>query len=71
MRSPAKDASETKINPIIIYALDHCPYCKSAVKLLDTHKIKYNKIIVENDEKIKEKSESSRSFLFKLVKDMS
>ncbi len=50
-----KDASETKINPIIIYALEHCPYCKNATKLLDSHKIKYNKIIIENDDKIKEK----------------
>lgn len=53
--STIKKDEEGKLNPIIIYALEHCPYCKNATKLLDTHKIKYNKIIVENDDKMKEK----------------
>ncbi len=50
-----KKDEENKLQPIIIYALEECPYCKNAIKLLDTHKIKYNKIIVENETKIKEK----------------
>ena len=53
--STIKKEGESKLYPIVIYALEECPYCKSAVKLLDTHKIKYNKIIVENETKIKEK----------------
>lgn len=53
--STIKKDEESKLQPIIIYALEECPYCKGAVKLLDTHKIKYNKIIVENEQKIKEK----------------
>ncbi len=44
-----------KLYPIVIYVLDSCPYCHNALKLLDTHKLKYNKIVVENDEKIKDK----------------
>ncbi len=48
-------SNSTKIHPIIVYALENCPYCKSAIALLDSHKIKYNKILVENDAKVKEK----------------
>lgn len=50
-----KKDEESKLKPIIIYALKDCPYCKGAVKLLDSYKIKYNKIIIENDQNIKEK----------------
>jgi glutaredoxin len=53
--SQLKKNVSTKIHPIIVYSLETCPYCKSALSLLDSHKIKYNKIIVENDPKIKEK----------------
>ncbi len=53
--STIKKDEESKLHPIIIYTLEECPYCKNAIKLLDTHKIKYNKIIVENETKIKEK----------------
>ena len=53
--STIKKEGESKLHPIVIYALENCPYCKSAIQLLDTHKIKYNKIIVENEPKIKEK----------------
>ncbi len=53
--STIKKEGENKLYPIVIYALENCSYCKSAVQLLDTHKIKYNKIIVENDQKVKEK----------------
>lgn len=53
--STIKKEGESKLHPIVIYALENCPYCKSAIQLLDNHKIKYNKIIVENESKIKEK----------------
>ena len=38
---------------IIIYVLDHCPYCNNALSLLEDNKIKYKKIIVENTEEAK------------------
>jgi glutaredoxin len=49
--SKLKKNISTKMHPIVIYALPNCPYCKSALELLDTHKIKYNKMIVENEKK--------------------
>ncbi len=52
---------DNKLHSIIIYTLEECPYCKSAIKLLDNHKIKYNKIVVENDLKIKEKYKKQTS----------
>lgn len=56
-----KKEVDTKLHSVIIYALEDCPYCKSAIKLLDNHKIKYNKIIVENDDKIKDKYKKQTS----------
>jgi glutaredoxin 3 len=38
---------------IIIYVLEHCPYCNNALKLLEYNNIKYKKIIVENTEEAK------------------
>ena len=40
---------------IILYVLEHCPYCNEALDLLKKNKIKHKKIIVENDEIIKNK----------------
>lgn len=53
--SEIKKNISAKIHPILLYALEDCPYCKSAIALLEEHKLKYNKIIVENNEKSKEK----------------
>lgn len=38
---------------IVIYTIDHCNYCQDSIGLLETHDIKYKKILV--DEKDKEK----------------
>lgn len=38
---------------LVLYVLEHCPYCNNALKLLDENKIKYKKIVVENTEKDK------------------
>ena len=53
--STIKKNVSKKLFPIVIYVLETCPYCHNALKLLDQLKIKYNKIIVENDDKIKDK----------------
>ncbi len=44
------DSKSSKMYPIILYVLENCPYCHSAMELLDNHKIKYNKIVVANDD---------------------
>lgn len=33
-----------------LYILESCPYCKKVMSFLDEHKIKYNKIGIENKE---------------------
>ena len=38
---------------INIYILEECPYCSKALELLKMYKIKHKKIIVQNEEKIK------------------
>jgi glutaredoxin 3 len=38
---------------IVLYILETCPYCRNALSLLDSYKIKYKKIIVENTEEAK------------------
>ena len=38
---------------IILYILETCPYCKNALSLLESYKIKYKKIVVENTEEAK------------------
>ncbi len=53
--STIKKNVSKKLFPIVIYVLETCPYCHNALKLLDQLKIKYNKIIVENEDKIKDK----------------
>ncbi len=60
-QTTVKKNVEEKLNDIIIYALEECPYCKAAIKTLDKNKIKYNKIIVENDPKIKDKYKKQTS----------
>ena len=40
---------------IVLYVLEHCPFCNNALRLLDENNLKYNKIIVENTEKEKRK----------------
>jgi glutaredoxin len=37
----------------ILYVLERCPYCISALKILDDNKIKHKKIIVKNTEEEK------------------
>ena len=38
---------------IILYVLEHCPYCNRALELLASNKIKYSSIIVKNTEEDK------------------
>jgi len=38
---------------IILYVLEHCPYCNNALKLLENNNIKHKKIVVENTEEAK------------------
>lgn len=38
---------------IVLYVLETCPYCNSALKILNDNKIKYKSIIVENTEETK------------------
>ena len=35
---------------ITVYSLTYCPYCKSAKKLLDSKGLKYEEIIVSEDD---------------------
>lgn len=39
---------------IILYILETCPYCKSALEILKQNKIKYKSIIVENTTEAKD-----------------
>lgn len=50
---------------IILYVLEDCPYCNRALSILDEYKLKYTKIIVENNEtskKIYKKQNKMRTF---------
>jgi len=38
---------------IVLYVLEHCPYCNNALKLLENNNIKHKKIVVENTEESK------------------
>ena len=33
-----------------IYTLDYCPYCKAALKFLDEHNVKYERIRIDDNE---------------------
>ncbi len=38
---------------IVLYVLSGCPFCEKALKMLSSNKIKFEKIIVPNDDNIK------------------
>lgn len=51
LKKSISTSTSLKMHPIVIYALPQCPYCKSALELLDSHKMKYHKVIVEAEKK--------------------
>jgi glutaredoxin 3 len=55
LQSNAGAGAVPQIQPIVIYALETCPYCHRALTLLDQAGLKYTKIIVSSNEKEKMK----------------
>ena len=60
---------------IILYVLETCPYCNSALEILQQNKIKHKSIVVENNEESKnfyKKQNNMKTFpqiFIKLEKD--
>jgi glutaredoxin len=38
---------------LVLYVLSGCPYCEKAMKMLNENKIKFEKIIVPNEDNVK------------------